>query len=209
MNCGPMTEPAASKLSLVALVPLLVFAALFALFFFRLGSGDNSRIPSALIGRPVPEFDLPQLRPDGGAASARVTKSELTRGGVTVLNVFASWCAPCHAEHDVLMRLAQESKAPGAGFTLIGLAYKDEPENALRFLGAKGNPYRVIAADRTGRTAIDWGVYGIPETFIVRADGVIAYKFVGPMSDEAMTDVILPEIKKAAAAPLKLTRAVP
>jgi cytochrome c biogenesis protein CcmG/thiol:disulfide interchange protein DsbE len=110
---------------------------------------------------------------------------------VTLMNVFASWCVPCHQEHEFLMKLA------GQGVRIFGLAYKDDPANIGKFLGGKGNPYTRVGADRSGRVAIDWGVYGVPETFVVKGDGTIAYKLVGPMDEETLRSVILPQIEAA------------
>jgi cytochrome c biogenesis protein CcmG/thiol:disulfide interchange protein DsbE len=129
-----------------------------------------------------------------------LSDADLKKGHVTLVNVFASWCVPCHQEHPMLMRLAKDADLAQRGVKLVGLAYKDEPENTRRFLGAEGNPYAAIGMDRSGRAGIDWGVYGVPETFVVRGDGVIAYKFVGPMSEEAFAAKIMPEIAKAMAA---------
>lgn len=196
-----------TKKILLAALPLLAFAGLFALFFFRLGAGDISRIPSALIGKAAPEFDLPQFLLDSPSSPARVSNKDFARAGVTLLNVFASWCAPCHAEHPVLMTLANDSALRDAGLILVGLAYKDEPGNTRRFLGAKGNPFQTIAVDATGRAAIEWGVYGVPETFIIGGDGTIAFKFVGPMTEEALARIIRPEIERSLRASRKITPA--
>lgn len=161
---------------LLPLLPLVVFAALAALFFTRLGAGDPSLVPSALIGKPAPTFDLAALSGSGvpGLASA-----DLRQGHVTVLNVFASWCVECHDEHAALLDLAQDPALKASGATMAGLVYKDDPENARRYLGAKGNPFARVGVDPAGRTGIDLGVYGVPETFVIRGDGTIAYKLVG------------------------------
>ncbi|RWH35932.1 heme exporter protein CcmD [Mesorhizobium sp.] len=115
-------------------------------------------------------------------------------GKVTLVNVFASWCAPCREEHPVLLALSQDKR-----FTLAALNYKDEPANARRFLGDLGNPYQAIGVDPAGRAAIDWGVYGVPETFVIGKDGKIAYKHVGPLTPESAKDLLLPQIEKALA----------
>jgi cytochrome c biogenesis protein CcmG/thiol:disulfide interchange protein DsbE len=177
---------------LLALAPLLVFGALAVLFFARLFAGDASRIPSALIGQPAPPLDLPAL-----AGGAGLTDADLRQGHVSVVNIFASWCLPCHDEHPVLLELAADKTLADKGVRLIGVAQKDEAENIRRFLGAKGDPYSSVGLDRDGRTGIDWGVYGVPETFIVKGDGTIAYKFVGPMTEQALAEVVEPEIRKA------------
>jgi cytochrome c biogenesis protein CcmG/thiol:disulfide interchange protein DsbE len=177
---------------LLTLLPLLVFGALAALFFARLFAGDASRIPSALIGQSAPGLDLPGLE---GAAGLK--DADLRQGHVTVVNIFASWCLPCHEEHDVLLDLAADKDLAAKGVRLIGVAQKDDPENVRRFLGAKGDPYAKVALDRDGRAGIDWGVYGVPETFIVKGDGTVAFKFIGPMSAEALASVVRPQIEKA------------
>ena len=117
-------------------------------------------------------------------------------GKVTLVNVFASWCAPCREEHPVLLALAQDKR-----FVMAALNYKDQPENARRFLGDLGNPFQAIGVDEAGRTAIDWGVYGVPETFVIGKDGKIAYKHVGPLTPETAQTLLLPQIDKALAAP--------
>ena len=164
------------------LLPGLIFAALALLFLVRLFSGDPSRIPSALIGRPVPTFQLAAL--DGLQANGRpvpgLAAADL-KGRITVVNVWASWCAPCRQEHPALMELAKDGT-----LRVVGINYKDNPENARRFLGALGNPFAAVGVDPNGRTAIDWGVYGVPETFIVGADGTIRYKHVGPLIPETL-----------------------
>jgi cytochrome c biogenesis protein CcmG/thiol:disulfide interchange protein DsbE len=131
------------------------------------------------------------------AATPGFSTEDLRQGHVTLVNVFASWCAPCHQEHRVLMRLAGDQSLRSRGVRIVGLAYKDESENIRRFLAADGNPFAMIGIDGSGRTGIDFGVYGVPETFIIKGDGTIAYKFIGPMTEEALRDTILPEIAKA------------
>ncbi len=177
---------------LLALAPLLIFGALAALFYKTLWAGDASRIPSALIGQSAPALDLPGL---GDAAGLK--DADLRQGHVTVVNVFASWCMPCHEEHDVLLDLAADKALAAKGVRLVGVAQKDDPENVRRFLGAKGDPYARVALDRDGRAGIDWGVYGVPETFIVKGDGTVAFKFIGPLTAEALASVVKPQIEKA------------
>jgi cytochrome c biogenesis protein CcmG/thiol:disulfide interchange protein DsbE len=126
-----------------------------------------------------------------GAPLPGVTPAGL-KGGVTLVNVFASWCGPCREEHPVLMRLAQDSR-----IRLVAINYKDSPENARRFLGGLGNPYAAVGVDAKGRAAIDWGVYGVPETFLIGRDGTIRYKFVGPLTDETVAGTLDREIAKA------------
>jgi cytochrome c biogenesis protein CcmG, thiol:disulfide interchange protein DsbE len=177
---------------LFALLPLVVVLILGALFFFRLFAGDASRIPSALIGKSAPSIDLAGLGDAPGLADA-----DLRKGHVSIINVFGSWCLPCHAEHETLMALAADKTLAAKGVALYGVAQRDEPENLRRFLGAKGDPYAKIGLDQNGRVSIDWGVYGVPETFIVKGDGTIAYKFIGPMDAQSLASVVRPEIDKA------------
>jgi cytochrome c biogenesis protein CcmG/thiol:disulfide interchange protein DsbE len=184
-------KPARRRGALAAL-PLVAFAALAALLFARLYAGDASRIPSALIGQSAPALDLPGLDGALGLADA-----DLRQGHVTLVNVFASWCAPCHAEHEFLIALAADPVLKAKGVEIVGVAQKDAPENVKRFLGFKGDPYAKIGLDRDGRAGIDWGVYGVPETFIVKGDGAIAFKLVGPIGAEALERVVKPEILKA------------
>ena len=181
----------------IVLAPLVVFLALVALFLIRLYSGDPSRIPSALIGHPAPQTNLPPVAglERNGAAVPGIDAASF-KGAVTVVNVWASWCVPCHDEAPLLMRLAQDSR-----FRLIGINYKDEPDNARRFLGRYGNPFAAAGADLNGRAGIEWGVYGVPETFVVGRDARIAYKLVGPITADNITTVLKPEIEKALAAP--------
>jgi cytochrome c biogenesis protein CcmG/thiol:disulfide interchange protein DsbE len=181
---------------LLVLAPLLLFLGLVLLFLIRLFSGDPSRIPSALIGHPAPQAELPAvagLVRDGQPVRG-IDPAEF-KGAVTVVNVWASWCVPCHDEAPLLMQLSQDAR-----LRLIGINYKDEPENARRFLGRYGNPFAAAGADDNGRAAIEWGVYGVPETFVVGRNGRIAYKLIGPITPENLVSVLKPEIEKALAA---------
>jgi cytochrome c biogenesis protein CcmG/thiol:disulfide interchange protein DsbE len=182
----------ARRRAALAALPLIAFAALAALLFARLYAGDASRIPSALIGQSAPALDLPGLDGAPGLADA-----DLRQGRVTLVNVFASWCAPCHEEHEFLMALAADPALKAKGFEILGVAQKDAPENVKRFLGVKGDPYAKIGLDRDGRAGIEWGVYGVPETFIVKGDGAIAFKLVGPIGADTLESVVKPEILKA------------
>jgi len=180
----------------IVLVPLVVFLALIAVFYVGLYSGDPSRIPSALIGHPAPQVSLPPvpgLERDGKPLPGIDAAS--FKGAVTVVNVWASWCVPCHDEAPLLVALAQDAR-----LRVIGINYKDQPENARRFLGRYGDPFAAAGADPNGRAAIEWGVYGVPETFVVGRDGRITYKLVGPITPENFETVIKPEIAKALAA---------
>jgi cytochrome c biogenesis protein CcmG/thiol:disulfide interchange protein DsbE len=175
---------------LVLLVPLALFVALAAVFLVRLESGtDISEIPSALVGKPAPEFTLPAL---DGAGVPGLSRADLA-GKVTLVNVFASWCGPCRAEHPQLELLAADKR-----IQVVGINYKDVPENARRFLGQLGNPYAAIGVDARGRAAIDWGVYGVPETFLVGKDGTIVRKFIGPIMPDHL-DTVRPAIEAALA----------
>jgi cytochrome c biogenesis protein CcmG/thiol:disulfide interchange protein DsbE len=187
-----------ARTRLVVLVPLLAFLGLAALFMLRLGAGDPSRIPSALIGHPAPDTKLPAL-----AGLARDGKevpgldSAGFKGAVTLLNVWASWCVPCRDEAPLLMRLAADER-----IRVVGINYKDQPENARRFLARYGNPFIANGADSNGRAAIEWGVYGVPETFVVGRNGRIAYKLIGPITAENLESVLKPAIDNALAAAL-------
>lgn len=179
--------------NIFVLLPLVVFLAIAALFFFRLGSGDPSRIPSALIGHPMPVTDLPPLsglehdgKPVPGLSNATF------RGAVTLVNVWASWCVPCHDEVPFLEQLSKDKR-----IQLVGINYKDAPDNARRFLNRYGNPFVATGRDEAGRTSIDWGVYGVPETFLVGRDGHIAYKLIGPITADNLSRTLEPEIEKA------------
>jgi cytochrome c biogenesis protein CcmG/thiol:disulfide interchange protein DsbE len=172
----------------VALIPVAVFAGLAALFWKGL-SGEPSKIPSALINKPVPDFTLAAVP---GLGVPGFTSVDLKAGKVSVVNVWASWCAPCRIEHPLLVELANRRD-----ITLIGINYKDEPENAARFLGTLGQPFAAVGMDRDGRAAVDWGVYGVPETFIVDGQGLIRYKHIGPLSPEAVAGPLAAEIEKA------------
>jgi cytochrome c biogenesis protein CcmG, thiol:disulfide interchange protein DsbE len=175
-------------------VPLAIFLAVAIMFQFALKSGDPSKLPSALIGKPVPTVDFPALEGLAGAVPG-FTAADLGKGGVTVVNFWASWCAPCVEEHPLLVELAKEP-----GLKLMGVNYKDEAENARRFLGRYGNPFAALGVDPKGRGAIEWGVYGMPETFVVDGQGRIAYKHVGPLSARSIVEKILPAVRAAATA---------
>ena len=166
------------------ILPGLVFLALVAAFYAGLGR-DPALVPSALIGKPVPHFALPALL-DGGAG----LRTADLKGKVVLVNVFASWCVPCRAEHPFLMRLAKE------GVELDAIDYKDKPEDARLWLGNLGDPYKRIGADLEGTVGLDWGVYGVPETFVIDREGTIRYKQVGPLSPDVVNDTILPLVRQ-------------
>jgi cytochrome c biogenesis protein CcmG/thiol:disulfide interchange protein DsbE len=177
--------------SWLAILPLVVFAGLAAIFFIQLRSGeDSSFVPSVLIGREAQATNLPPL---AGSDLPGLASTDF-KGHVTLVNVWASWCAPCREEQPLLMTLKGDPR-----FRLTGLNYKDKPENALRFLGEMGNPFAAIGVDETGRTAIDWGVYGVPETYLVGKDGRVLYKHVGPFTEQSITGELMPAVEKAAA----------
>jgi cytochrome c biogenesis protein CcmG/thiol:disulfide interchange protein DsbE len=178
---------------LLLLLPLLAFLALAALFLYRLGAGDPARLPSALIGRNVPATNLPPLDAltRDNAPVPGVTNATFA-GKVSLVNVWASWCVPCHDEIPFLAKLAQDKR-----IQLVGINYKDQSDNARRFLNRYGNPFAATGVDPNGRTAIDWGVYGVPETFLVNRDGRIAYKLVGPITAQNFDAALMPEIEKA------------
>jgi cytochrome c biogenesis protein CcmG, thiol:disulfide interchange protein DsbE len=189
------TEPSSGKRRMLMLAPLVVFLALAALFLYRLGNGDPSRLPSVLIGKPAPKTELPPLaglqrdgKPVPGLSNAAFT------GNVTLVNVWASWCIPCADEVPYLEKLSEDKR-----IQLVGINYKDSAENARRFLTRYGNPFVASGVDASGRTSIDWGVYGVPETYVIGRDGVITYKLVGPVTAENLEQVVEPEIAKAVA----------
>jgi cytochrome c biogenesis protein CcmG/thiol:disulfide interchange protein DsbE len=181
---------------LLVLVPLVVFSGLVMLFLAGLKSGDPSRIPSALVGHPAPQTSLPPLAglERGGKAVPGIDPATF-KGAVTVLNIWGSWCAECHDEAPLLIQLAQDHR-----LRLVGIIYKDKAENARRFLGRYGNPFAAAGIDPGGRASIEWGVYGVPETFVIGRDARIAYKLIGAITPDNFAAVLKPEIDKALAA---------
>ena len=180
---------------LVAIIPLALFA-IFAgvagkmLYDQDVNGRDVSAIPSALIGTKAPALAMAGL--DGSNTPALT--SEAIAGKLTLVNVFASWCVPCRQEHPILKDLSQDPR-----LTVVGINYKDKNDNALRFLGELGNPYAAIGVDPNGKAAIDWGVYGIPESYLVASDGTILYKKVGPFDPQSLETGLYPAIEKALA----------
>jgi len=170
---------------LVLLLPLVLFFGLVLAFAVPLDR-DPSKIPSALIGKPVPVFSLPPVK----GRELGLSSTDLD-GEVSLVNVFASWCVACREEHTLLMQLKADSTVP-----IHGLDYKDEPDNAARWLNSMGDPYTRTGADRDGRVAIDWGVYGVPETFVVSRDGRIAYKQIGPLTAKDLQETVLPLVRR-------------
>ena len=179
----------------LAVIPLAVFAGFVAvagkmLYDQDVNGRDVSAIPSALIGKIAPSLALPPLE---GSNTPALTEG-VVKSKLTLVNVFASWCVPCRQEHPILKALASDER-----LTIVGINYKDRNDNALRFLGELGNPYDAIGVDPNGKAAIDWGVYGIPESYLVGPDGTILYKKVGPFDERSLTQELLPAIEKAAA----------
>lgn len=166
-------------------LPVAFFAVIVAYFVLGLGR-DPATLPSALIDKPAPDFALPALGEGAGLKTADL------HGRVTLVNFFASWCAPCRSEHPLLMQIGK--KVP-----LVGIAYKDKPEASRRFLAELGDPYERIAVDREGRTAIDFGVYGVPETYVVDASGTIRLRHVGPVTQKSWDEEIAPLIRRLSA----------
>ena len=186
------TQPSGGRIGVF--LPLIIVGALTVLFFVALHSGDPSRLPSVLIGKPVPTFDLPPVEgiAEDGTDTPGFSSKELANGGVSIVNVWASWCGPCIQEHPVLVDLKEKH-----GLRLMGINYKDAPDAARGFLKRLGNPFDALGADTSGRVAIDWGVYGVPETYVVDGKGEIIYKHVGPLSEEKVESELLPAVARA------------
>ncbi len=176
------------------IAPLVIFAGIVGLFLLALFAGDPSKLPSALIGKSVPRFELPPVEGlfTDGRPIPGFTDADLAAGRVSLVNVWASWCAPCHQEHPFLTSLAERGE-----FALYGLNYKDKSSAARRFLGRYGNPFVAVGQDRNGRVAINWGVYGVPETFVVDGAGKIVLKHVGPIDGQVIETRLLPAIARA------------
>lgn len=181
---------------LFAALPLLIFAGLAAIFWSQLDSGRNiGEIPSALIGTKAPSLDLQPL--EGATfkgAPMPALNDAAIRGKLTLVNVWASWCLPCREENPIILELAKDPR-----LTVVGINYKDQTDNALRFLGELGNPFSAVGIDPRGKAAIDWGVYGIPESYLVDAKGIIVYKRVGPFDEKSLKEGLYPAIEKAVA----------
>ena len=194
MSSATTEQPGKKRRNILVLLPLVVFAALAALFLVRLWSGDPSRLPSALIGHPAPKTDLPPLAgltTHDGKAVPGLSNAAFS-GELTLVNVWASWCVPCADEVPFLEKLSKDTR-----IKLVGIDYKDPTDNARRFLNRYGNPFAAVGVDASGRTSIDWGVYGVPETYLIGRDGTIAYKLVGPVTAENLAQALEPEIVKA------------
>lgn len=165
-------------------VPLIVFVAMVVFFSYGLQRNPH-HVPSPFINEPAPELGLPLLK-----APNKTLYIEELRGEPALVNVWASWCIACRAEHDVLLRLARETD-----LTIVGLNYKDERAAALRWLANRGNPYTLIAVDANGQVGIEWGVYGVPESYLIDAQGIIRYKQIGPLTWNVVQEQILPLIR--------------
>ena len=168
------------------LLPLAVFLIIVGYFAISLRPGhDIHELPSAMIEKPAPAFDL------AGLGSSKALDLNGLKGQPFIINFFASWCVPCRIEHPLLMRLAQQDHLP-----LYGIAYKDKPEDSSKLLATFGDPYRQIGVDRDGRVGLDFGVYGVPETYVIDATGIIRRRFVGPLTMEAVDKELLPLLKQ-------------
>ncbi len=183
---------------IAALIPLAVFGGIAAtaakMLYDQDFHGKNiAEIPSALIGTKAPSLNLPALE----GSNLPALTDESVKGKLTLVNVFASWCIPCRDEHPVLKQLAQDGR-----LNIVAINYKDKSENALRFLGELGNPYHAIGVDPNGKAAIDWGVYGIPESYLVAPDGTIIYKRVGPFDDISLKEGLFPAMEKVLGKPV-------
>jgi len=170
----------------LTILPVAVFLVLAALFYRGL-SGDPAEVPSVLINKPVPDFTL---GPVEGLNLPGLATGDLKKGAITLVNVWASWCVPCRAEHPLLMELAKRED-----LRVVGINYKDDPANARRFLITLGVPFAAVGSDPAGRAAVDWGVYGVPESFLVDGEGVIRLKWIGPLTGEALNNEIIPKIE--------------
>jgi cytochrome c biogenesis protein CcmG/thiol:disulfide interchange protein DsbE len=195
-----MSEAAkrARRRPVLVMLPVVLFAGLAGVFLYQLMSGHDPQVlPSALIGKPAPETRLPPLAGLTTASGAPMPGLDLVPGDgrVRLVNVFASWCVPCRQEHPALMALSQDPR-----FEVVAINYKDKPENALAFLRDLGNPFDALGTDEAGRSTIDWGVYGVPETFLVGPDGTILWKQTGPLTPQRVEGGLLPALAKIAPA---------
>ncbi len=177
----------------LAAVPIAAFTGLAGIFYIALMANDPGTIPSALIGKPVPDFALGPLEglKKDGVPSPGFKAADLKAGRVSIVNIWASWCGPCRLEHPFLMTLSRTRSV-----RVFGINYKDVPENARRFLSVLGNPFHAVGVDRNGLAAINWGVYGVPETFVIDGAGRIVLKHIGPINETVLRDKILPLIAK-------------
>lgn len=174
-------------------LPVVVFAALAGFFMIAL-RGDPAKLPSALIGKPAPQTEFAGIEGllASGAPVPGFTSNDLAKGKVAVVNFWASWCVPCIQEHPLLAELKSKT-----GVDIYGVNYKDDPTQARRFIGVHGNPFTAVGTDPRGRGAIEWGVYGMPETFVINGKGEIAYKHIGPISERSLNEQLIPAIEAA------------
>jgi cytochrome c biogenesis protein CcmG, thiol:disulfide interchange protein DsbE len=172
------------------IIPVTVFAGLAFLLYIGLFQGPPSELPSPLVGKPAPDFTLPAL----DSQAQQFSRAELGNGHSVIVNFWASWCTPCRLEHQALQQLATRK-----GITLYGIDYKDKPENARAFLSELGNPFGRIDQDQEGRVSIDWGVTGVPETFVIDSKGTIQVHYAGPLDDEVINRLIVPALAKDSA----------
>jgi len=187
MSSDIRETPQRTRRRLIFILPVAVFVVLAAAFAWQLASGDDpSELPSARIGDAMPEFTLPPIN-----ASAQGLSSADIKGEVALVNFFASWCLPCRAEHGLLMDLARRGVVP-----IYGVDYKDDPEDGWKWLQDLGDPFARTGSDRDGRVAIDFGVYGVPETYVIDRDGVIRHRHVGPLTERDLEKLILPLIER-------------
>ena len=186
------TPPVPRRRYGIFLIPAIAFVLIVVVFGWGLRNGTDN-LPSTLIGKQVPEFVLPPVQ----GRTLGLSSADL-KGEVSIVNVFASWCVACRAEHPLLMALNTSGVVP-----IHGLNYKDQPADAADWLDTLGDPYTRTGADISGRVAIEWGVYGVPETFVVGADGQIAYKQIGPISRQVLDETILPLVRKLQAMTLE------
>ena len=177
-----------AKISPLMVLPPVVFAGIAAMFFIGMQREDANQLPTALAGKQAPAVEVVQL-----ADQAQITDADLRDGRLKLVNFWASWCAPCRVEHPNLEALAQE------GIQILGVNYKDKPDQALGFLSELGNPYARLGADNAGRMALDWGVYGVPETFVVSGDGKVLFRFAGPVTQRVIEEKLRPLLEGAPA----------
>jgi cytochrome c biogenesis protein CcmG, thiol:disulfide interchange protein DsbE len=177
----------ARRLNLLMILPPLIFLLFATAAYLGLRRENPNELPSALVGDPAPPLtETIALRADPAP-----TDADLRAPGVKLVNFWASWCGPCRVEHPILAELAED------GMTVIGVNYKDDPEKALRFLSELGDPYAKVGADATGRTGLDWGIYGVPETFVIAADGTVLMRHPGPLTEDAVANRLEPAIEAA------------
>jgi len=176
-----------AKISPMAVLPLVISLGIAGMFYFNLGREGGQDLPSTMIGRAAPELlKITALRDDPAP-----TVADLQADGIKFVNFWASWCGPCRVEHPLLEKMADD------GLNLIGINYKDAPDNALGFLAELGDPFTKLGADRAGRTGLEWGVYGVPETFVIDADGKVIYRHPGPLTQRVLDERIFPAIAAA------------